>query len=95
MITASNTISDGPIQVQTTTAPNLVRLSSMLKSALLQTWHAYKVHRSRQLAKAHLIALDERLLKDIGIDRSEIHSMLMDRARERRRGICPQLEMHF
>jgi len=95
MITASNTASDGQICSQTASAPILDRLMSMMKSALFTAWHAYTAHRARQIAKAHLMALDERMLKDVGLDRSEIYSVLMDRTRERRRGIRSELETYF
>jgi len=95
MITAPNTVSNGQIRARTASAPILDRIAPMMKSAVFTAWHAYTAHRSRQIAKAHLMALDERLLKDIGIDRSEIHSVLMDRARERRRGIPSEFETYF
>ena len=38
-----------------------------------------------RIAMAQLMALDDRMLKDIGIDRSEIHSILVDTSRDRRR----------
>jgi uncharacterized protein YjiS (DUF1127 family) len=38
-------------------------------------------------AQAELNALDDRMLRDIGLDRSEIGSVLRDRGQERRRGV--------
>jgi uncharacterized protein YjiS (DUF1127 family) len=95
MITASNTAGDGQIHARASSAPILDLLMSMMKSALFTSWRAYTAHRARQIAKARLMALDERMLKDIGIHRSEIHSVLMDRARQRRRGFRSELETYF
>ena len=58
-----------------------------LLRALADGMHFLALHRARRLAKAKLNALDDRMLRDIGLDRSEIRSMLTDSARERTRGI--------
>jgi uncharacterized protein YjiS (DUF1127 family) len=45
-------------------------------------------HRALRKAEAELYALDDRMLRDIGLDRSHIGSVLTDLARERARGIA-------
>jgi uncharacterized protein YjiS (DUF1127 family) len=46
-------------------------------------------YRALRRAEAELMALDNRTLKDIGLDRSEIRSVLMDSARKHRSGVQP------
>ncbi|MGE0766622.1 MAG: DUF1127 domain-containing protein [Hyphomicrobiaceae bacterium] len=58
-------------------------------AVISRAWRAYKACRAFHLAKAQLMALDVRMLRDIGIDRSEICSVLLDRAHERRKGSLP------
>jgi uncharacterized protein YjiS (DUF1127 family) len=45
--------------------------------------------RTLRRAERELMALDDRLLKDIGLDRSEIGSVLRDQARERINRVRP------
>jgi len=61
--------------------PHLIarNLLNAMKSAI-----ALIVDRALRKAEAELLALDDRMLKDIGLDRTEIASMLMDGAAERR-----------
>ena len=60
-----------------------------------RAWKAYKAFRAFHITKAQLMALDVRMLQDIGIDRSEIGSVLVDRAHERRRGGLPPSVPYF
>jgi uncharacterized protein YjiS (DUF1127 family) len=46
-----------------------------------------RARRSVHVAHARLRSLDDRTLKDIGLHRSEIRSVLMDAAAERRNGV--------
>jgi uncharacterized protein YjiS (DUF1127 family) len=55
-------------------------------NAMKRAIAAILVDRALRKAEAALMALDDRMLKDIGLDRSEIGSMLMDGAAERRNG---------
>jgi len=41
------------------------------------------------------MALDDHMLKDIGLDRSEIDSVLLDTSRERSRGTRPSMAVCF
>ncbi len=45
-------------------------------------------YRAFRTARSQLMALDDRMLKDIGISRSEITSVLRDRSGERRIDFC-------
>ena len=62
---------------------------------ILRLWHAYRAHRERRAAKAQLMALDDHMLKDIGLDRSEIDSVLLDTSQDRRRGTRPSMAVYF
>jgi uncharacterized protein YjiS (DUF1127 family) len=64
-------------------------------AAILRVWRAYKAYRTFRIAKAQLMALDARMLMDIGIDRSEIGSVLLNRAHERRKGGLPPSVAYF
>lgn len=57
----------------TRTAPSFSysRLSDVVRSA----WAGYRVHRAERATILALQALDDRTLKDIGMDRSEIESV--------------------
>ena len=46
-------------------------------------WRSYRVWRNQQLAVAALRRLDNRMLKDLGIDRSEITSVVRTGGRDR------------
>lgn len=54
----------------------------MIRHAM-QSIESYRAHRA---SKAELMALDELTLRDIGLDRSEIESVLENRGNERRNG---------
>ena len=54
----------------------------MIRHAFL----TFNNYRALQARKAELMALDEQTLKDIGLDRSEIQSALVNRGHERRNG---------
>jgi uncharacterized protein YjiS (DUF1127 family) len=45
-------------------------------------WKAYRLRRQRQAAIRELGALDDRMLRDIGLGRSEIPSAICDRERQ-------------
>jgi uncharacterized protein YjiS (DUF1127 family) len=47
-------------------------------------WRTYTVWRNRQLAVNALRKLDDHMLRDIGIDRSEIESVVYTGARDRK-----------
>lgn len=70
-------------------------LSAFAGAAAQKLWLAIAAlvaHRTLKVAAAELDALDDRTLKDIGVHRSEITSMLQDlanRTGERRRQTWP------
>lgn len=64
----------------------LVRLSKAARKAI----DAFVAWRAFRRAESELMTLDDRTLKDIGLDRSEIGSALMDHAQERRNGVRPE-----
>jgi uncharacterized protein YjiS (DUF1127 family) len=65
------------------TARKLFEAVKMMITALV-------ANRALRKAEAELMALDDRMLKDIGLDRSEIGSVLMDHVQERRSGARQQ-----
>jgi uncharacterized protein YjiS (DUF1127 family) len=64
-----------------------LRLTPLLR-ALANGVRILAWHHALKKAEAELYALDDRMLRDIGLDRSEIASVLTDLARERSRGIA-------
>jgi uncharacterized protein YjiS (DUF1127 family) len=76
--------------------PNqLSQCASDLGRGVLRLWHAYRAHREHRAAKAQLMALDDHMLKDIGLDRSEIDSVLLDTSQDRRRSTRPSMAVYF
>ena len=57
-------------------------------ASMRHAWHSFKVGSARRAAISKLMALEDHMLKDIGLDRSEIESALENRARERRSGVA-------
>lgn len=73
------------------TAPN--SFYSRLSEAVTNAWARYWVRRAERATVFVLHSLDERTLKDIGMDRSEIESVVYgqagdSRVRERRATMC-------
>lgn len=60
--------------------------------SMLVAWIA---SRALRRAEDDLRRLDARTLKDMGLDRSEIGSVLLDRARERKNGVIPPATAFF
>ncbi len=63
-----------------TQAPSL---ASGLVGALQRRWHAYWARRARSATVFLLRGLDDRTLQDIGVNRSEIESVVCARAQDR------------
>jgi uncharacterized protein YjiS (DUF1127 family) len=61
-------------------------VASMIAEMRPHAWLSFKANRSFRAAKAELMTLNNLTLKDIGLDRSEIESVITDRNRERRNG---------
>lgn len=61
-----------------------VRLTGRIRQAALAAWRAYVKWYNRRAAYHYLSGLDDRMLQDIGISRSQIESALRD-GRLRRR----------
>jgi len=55
------------------------------KHALLRLWNTYWDYQARRATAVILYALDDRVLADIGVDRSEIESLAFDTSEERMR----------
>jgi len=75
----------------TRTAPSF--LSSRLSDAVRSAWAGYWTRRAERATVLILRSLDSRTLKDIGLHRSEIESVVYgqsegDRASERRATMC-------
>ena len=51
-------------------------LSSRLRSAIGSAWRAYCKWYERRAAQHHLAGLDDRMLQDIGISRSQIETAI-------------------
>jgi len=58
-----------------------------LARAISLTWKRLRVARQHRHAVTALMRLDNHTLKDIGLDRSEIRSLLTDTNKERRRTV--------
>jgi uncharacterized protein YjiS (DUF1127 family) len=86
-MTMSMTISDNtgfePLRISSLRRSLLAR---SLSKAARRAIDAFVAWRAFRRAESELMALDDRALKDIGLDRSEIGSALMDDAQERRNG---------
>jgi uncharacterized protein YjiS (DUF1127 family) len=65
--------------------PWLRRTADLLGRA----WGAYWERRARHAAVLLLRSLDERTLRDMGVTRGEIESVVYGAPRERRRSYCP------
>lgn len=57
---------------------------------LQRWWWAYLLHRSQRATVMMLSSLDRRVLHDIGLDRSEIESVVYSGGCERRRAFAPR-----
>jgi uncharacterized protein YjiS (DUF1127 family) len=57
-------------------------------AAVVKRWHAHALRRERRAAIRQLRALDDRMLRDIGLGRSEIESVIHDPERLMTRGLA-------
>ena len=88
-------------QARTAGTPVMASAAERILDMAQRAWASYWAYRAQLAAVAMLHSLDDRALKDIGLDRSEIESVVhagrehgkpaaIDRARsaERRIGMC-------
>ena len=61
----------------------LSRIVSVAAQRIKTWWNGYRVWRNRQLAMAALQRLDNKALRDIGLDRSEISSVINTGGKQR------------
>jgi uncharacterized protein YjiS (DUF1127 family) len=66
---------------ETRPAPLVLRAAATLYWA----WYAYRARRAQRLTVQILQSLDQRTLKDIGVDQSEIESTVYNRSGDRLR----------
>jgi len=59
-----------------------------VSDAVKRAWIGYWTHRARRATVFVLHTLDDRTLKDIGMDRSEIESVVYSQPRGRRITMC-------
>ena len=62
-----------------------IRTIRYLLTAMRRARTAFTIRRRRKHAVRHLHSLDDNMLRDIGIDRSEITSIVYGRGHQRRR----------
>lgn len=67
-------------------SPSFTGAAATIASVAMKVVAGYIRYRSFRMAEKELHALDDRMLNDIGIDRSEITSTLINAANERRNG---------
>lgn len=73
--------------VETSHAPASTSLFARLRTAARTVWQNY-LHRRRLKATIQSLgALDDRTLKDIGLSRTEIESVVMTEGRDRKQGL--------
>ena len=65
-------------------------LASRFQSAVHSAWQACVKWHARRTAAHHLASLDDRMLQDIGISRSEVESAIArGRSHPNRSALCP------
>jgi uncharacterized protein YjiS (DUF1127 family) len=72
--------------------PETRSLASHALSLAQRAWRTYWAHKAEQTTVLILRSLDDRTLKDIGMDRSEIESVVYTATRGRRSGSCRSAE---
>ena len=75
-----------------TSATAVSQKTSGLKELAKELWNSYWAHRAQRASSHILHSLDDRTLADIGIERSEIESVIRDTSRQRLRTYDPKWE---
>jgi uncharacterized protein YjiS (DUF1127 family) len=87
MSTKASPVSDGVFALPGFRhAPGRATALASLSALIAESIAAYRSYRAFRRGYHQLMALDDRMLKDIGIDRTEITSALLDHENERWRG---------
>ena len=80
---------DGAVPLASGAPVSPMQPSAPMTAAMRDAWLSFKTRRAIRAARAELMALDDDALKDIGLERSEIESVLATRTRERRISVIP------
>jgi uncharacterized protein YjiS (DUF1127 family) len=75
-----------------TSASAVPQRASGLKESAKALWNSYWAFRAQRATSHILHSLDDRTLADIGIERSEIESVIRDTSRQRLRTYDPKWE---
>lgn len=91
MSTKATPVSDGGFALPGfRQAPGRAAALASLLALITESIAAYRKYRAFRRGYDQLMALDDRMLKDIGLDRTEITSALLNHEGERTRGSAGQ-----
>jgi uncharacterized protein YjiS (DUF1127 family) len=91
MSTKASPVSDGVFALPGFRhAPGRATALASLSALIAESIAAYRQYRAFRRGHDQLMALDDRMLRDIGLDRTEISSALLNAGNERWRGDAHQ-----